>query len=314
MIISSKGIKIIGSGAGLPISSKSNHELWPETDEWVKRTLGIFERRVIGDGESLLDLCVQAANEALEDAGILGSDLDAIIIATSTPDLINPSMAVLVHDALNGKPECMSLDIQAVCAGFIHALAITSSLSSASAGKYYLLIGADQFSKITNFESRDCVFFGDAASAMVIESTDQLNRFSVEVFSDGSGWKSFFTPRSEGTFEMNSKEVSKNASSKLPDSIKKVCNHLEIQVSDISQFFTHQPSKGVLDKLLHTLEIPESKAFRNIEDRGNTAAATIPLVFYESRQKDKIKAGEFVCFSAIGSGWVWGSAILEWAK
>jgi 3-oxoacyl-[acyl-carrier-protein] synthase-3 len=314
MIISSKGIKVIGSGAGLPLSLKSNHELFPETDEWVKSTLGISQRGILGESESLLELCIQAANEALGEAGISGKDLDAIIVATSTPDFTNPSMAVLVHDAIDGKPECMSLDIQAVCAGFIHALAITSSLNSAGAGKYYLLIGADQFSKITNFESRDCVFFGDAASAMLLESTDDSNRFSVEVFSEGSGWESFYTSRSEGTFRMNSKEVSKNATLKLPDSIRNICKYLEIQVEDISQFFTHQPSKGVLNKLLDTLKIPEEKAFRNIENRGNTAAATIPLVFYESQQKGKLKPGEFACFSAIGSGWVWGSAILEWAK
>lgn len=314
MFITCTGLKIVGTGSGLPQNSLKNQALWPETAEWVESNLGIKERRMVGENENLLSLCLQAANQALAKAGVNGSQIDAIIVATSTPDQINPSMASMLHGKLGGNPNCMSLDIQAVCAGFIYGLALVSSMINSKSGRYFLLIGADQFSSITDFNSRDCVFFGDGAAAMLIEATDQENKFGVEVFTEGQGWENFHTPSTSRKFQMDGREVSSNASRKLPASVESICARLGVSIDKVSQFFTHQPSKVVLDKFNLALGLTIDKTFRNLEYRGNTAGATVPLVFHESGYFDRARVGDFICFSAIGSGWVWGSAVLEWPK
>lgn len=311
MRIKCTGVKISGSGSALPSYSIKNNELWPETDSWVSEKLGIQERRFIREPETLTSLCVSAANEAIMAAGISTSDLDCIIVATSTPDFINPSMASLVHGELNASVNCAAFDIQGVCAGFIYALGLLSSLVKSESGKYFLLIGADQFSEITDFSKRDCVFFGDAAAALVFETTQNNSYLAVELSASG-GASAFRTPKNTNKYEMNAKEVSSYASKTLPESVKSVCDFAKVSVKDISYFFTHQPSKPVLDNLEKALELKKGVLQRNISNRGNTAAATVPLLFHESKLIKKISNGELICFSGIGAGWVWGSAIMKW--
>ena len=187
------------------------------------------------------------------------------------------------------------------------------SLLLTKSGKYFLLIGADQFSKITDYNDRNCVIFGDPAAAIMIESTDYDNFLAVELHSEGSGWENFHTSRKKGTFFINAKEVSQNASSKLPTSIQSICSYAGIEPKDVSLYVTHQPSKPVLDSLETSLNLEPGKLLRNIKHRGNTAGATIPLLFDEMDVINRAKKGDYICFSAIGSGWVWGSAILKWA-
>jgi 3-oxoacyl-[acyl-carrier-protein] synthase-3 len=305
------GLKLLGSGSSIPSKKVSNNNLWPESSNWVSERLGILERRFISGQETLSELCVSAAVEALNSAGISASDLDCIIIATSTPDHINPSMASLVHGRLKAPTSCAAFDVQGVCAGFVYALGLMSSLAQSNSGKYFLLIGADQFSTITDFSSRDCVFFGDAAGALVFEKTHSNSYLAVELSASG-GSEAFYTPIKSRTFEMNSKEVSRYANKTLPESIRSVCKFANVKIDEISYFFTHQPSKPVLDSLEFSLGLKEGILQRNIHNRGNTAAATIPLVFHESNLKTKINNGELICFAGIGSGWVWGSAIMKW--
>lgn len=307
------GIRILGSGSSLPGRMRTNNDLRPDTSDWVEDRLGIVERSHINPAELLLDSILEASKIALDAAGISAQDLDFIIIATSTPDYINPSTASIIHGLLGAKDSCASFDLQAVCAGFVYALSMVASYSGVKAGRYFLVIGADQFSKITDFDDRNCVFFGDAAAAMVIESTESLDSYlALDLHTDGFGWESFHTPKSTSTFSMNSKEVALSATTKLPASIQAVCNYANVKVSDIQYFVTHQPSKPVLDKLEETLEISEGRLLRNIKLRGNTAGATIPLLFDELQVIKMAKPGDLICFSAIGAGWVWGSAILKW--
>lgn len=311
MRIKCTGVKISGSGSALPSHCVKNNELWPETDTWVSEKLGIQERRFIREPETLTSLCVSAANEAMIAAGISAGDLDCIILATSTPDFINPSMASLVHGELNASANCAAFDIQGVCAGFIYALGLLSGFVNSGSGKYFLLIGADQFSGITDFSKRDCVFFGDAAAALVFEATHNNSYLAVELSASG-GASAFRTPKNTSKYEMNAKEVSSYASKALPESVKSVCDFAKVSVEDIAYFFTHQPSKPVLDNLENTLELKNGVLQRNISSRGNTAAATIPLLFHESKLNKKISDGDLICFSGIGAGWVWGSAIMKW--
>lgn len=305
------GIKISGSGSAIPSYGIKNNELWPETAGWVSEKLGIQERRFIREPDTLTSLCVSAANEAMIAAGISAKDLDCIIVATSTPDFINPSMASLVHGELEASASCAAFDIQGVCAGFIYALGLLSSLVNSKSGKYFLLIGADQFSQITDFSKRDCVFFGDAAAALVFEATQNNSYLAVELSASG-GADAFRTPKNTSKYEMNAKEVSAYASKTLPESVRSVCDFAKVSIEDISYFFTHQPSKPVLDNLENALELKKGVLQRNISNRGNTAAATIPLLFHESRLDKTINDGDLICFSGIGAGWVWGSAIMKW--
>ena len=243
---------------------------------------------------------------------IMAHELDAIIVATSTPDFINPSMASMLHGRLGAHINCASFDVQAVCAGFVYALGTVTSLIASGAGKNFLVVGADQFSKITDFDDRNCVFFGDAAGAMVVTSTSGDSFLNVELKTEGKGWESFNTPSDTKKFKMNSSEVSKNATAKLPASIRSISEFSGISTDEINWFVTHQPSKPVLDSLEVELMIAPGRLLRNIEYRANTAGATIPLLFSEMEVMSRAKSGDYICFSAIGSGWVWGSAILKW--
>ena len=312
MKLRAQGVRILGSGSAVSGIKVKNSDLHPETASWVESRLGIFERRHLKSDENLIDLIEEASIKAMKMSGINASDLDAIIIATSTPDFTNPSMAAILHGRIGAGVECSSFDIQAVCAGFVYGLSQIATLIAAQAGRFFLLIGADQFSKITDFDHRNSVFFGDGAGAMVFEATNGDSFLAVETNTEGAGWQSFHTPRAIGTFNMNSKEVASNASTKLPESIRSIANYSSILVSEIDLFVTHQPSKTVLDSLENSLNIPSGKLLRNIELRGNTAGATIPLLFDESQVMNLARKGDHICFAAIGSGWVWGSAIIKW--
>jgi 3-oxoacyl-[acyl-carrier-protein] synthase-3 len=312
MKLSVSGVKILSAASAVSENKVTNVDLRPDTADWVENKLGITERRYLGNEDSLIDLIEVAAREAILKSGIAIAEIDAIIVATSTPDFVNPSMASLLHGRIEANTNCASFDLQAVCAGFIYGLASVASLISSGAGKYFLLIGADQFSKITDFSDRNCVFFGDAAGAMVIASTEGDSFLSIEINSEGSGWKSFHTTRQSGTFDMTASEVAKSATSKLPKSIRSICDFAQIDLEDISWFITHQPSKPVLDSLEQELGLSPGKLLRNYELRGNTAGATIPLLFDEMKVIGLAKKGDYLCFSAIGAGWVWGSAILKW--
>jgi 3-oxoacyl-[acyl-carrier-protein] synthase-3 len=312
MLISASGLQIIGVGLSVPDKNVTNEEIWPDTSEWVKNNLGIQARRHISHGESLLDLCFKAATESLKSAGISALDIDCIIVATSTPDYINPSMAAIIHGMIGARQDCPAMDVQAVCAGFIYALGVAASFSNNNAGKHFLIIGADQFSKITDFDARDSVFFGDAAAAMIIKKTNSTNQFALELFADGAGWKDFHTHQDDRKFKHNGKAVTLKATEKIPEAILGLCKKIGLDHDKISHFFTHQPSKVVLDKIELSLGLAPNKIYRNLETRGNTASASIPSVFVDANKFKEIKQGEWVCFAAIGSGWVWGAAILEW--
>ncbi len=307
-----QGIRIVGTGSSVSQNSISNFQLRADTASWVEERLGIKERRHLRPDEPLIIGIESAAKQALRAAKLESKELDAIIVATSTPDYLNPSMAAILHGRLGASSKCASFDLQAVCAGFVYALGTVASLIASGAGKNFLIVGADQFSKITDFDDRNCVFFGDGAGAMLIQATDGDSFLSVELNSEGKGWDSFHTPANSGTFKMNSADVAKNATEKLPASIRSICDFSGLTIGAIDWFITHQPSKPVLDSLESELGIAPGRLLRNIEYRGNTAGATIPLLFSEMDVLNRAKSGDYVCFSAIGSGWVWGSAILKW--
>lgn len=307
------GLRISGHGSAIPSQVKTNDDLFSSTANWVTSRLGIDERRHLTSSESFVDLCEKAALNAILNSHSELQDFEGIIVATSTPEMINPSMASMLHGRLGMPDSAMTFDIQAVCAGFVYGIGTVAAISNLSGTGKWLLIGADQFSRITDFNSRDCVFFGDAAAAMVIEKTKENNKCFFEFGSHGKGWEGFTTSEETRTFKMNSRSVFESASTRLPTAIRGACSAVGISVQDVSHFFVHQPSKPVLDALEKTLEIPEGRLYRNIRDRANTAGATVPLLFSEMQTKGiKIKNEEWVCFAAIGAGWVWGVALMQW--
>lgn len=311
MKFGAKGVRISGHGSAVSNFARTNEDLRSDTAAWVEDRLGIKERRHLQSDESLISVVEKAALQALKMSDLEVDEIDCIIIATSTPDFINPSMAAILHGRLGASSNCASFDIQAVCAGFVYALGTVTSLIASGAGKNFLIVGADQFSKITDFDDRNCVFFGDGAGAMIIQSTSGDSFLNVELHSEGKGWESFHTPRDTRTFKMESSEVAKSATVKLPASIRSICDSSGISTDEVTWFVTHQPSKPVLDSLEAELKIKPGRLLRNIEYRGNTAGATIPLLFSEMDVLSRAKSGDYICFSAIGSGWVWGSAILK---
>jgi 3-oxoacyl-[acyl-carrier-protein] synthase-3 len=318
MKIYQQGVFISGTGSAVPEKIVTNYDLSlksPTNSEWASEVLGIESRRHLQNSETLLDLCVSAANSALLDSNKSINDIDAIIIATSTPDYVNPSMASQLHGALNAKNETAAFDVQAVCSGFLHALGISIKILGNTSNSNVLILGADQFSKITDFTSRDSVFFGDGAGAAVISwSSDPDTFVAVELYADATDWQGFYTSRLSQTFEMTGKLVKEKAVKELPHAFKKLVQDLGFKVSEIESIFPHQPSKPVLDALESALELDAGILKRNLVHRANTAGATIPLLLNESLKLKEIRDGSLVGFAAIGSGWTWGVALTRWSK
>lgn len=318
MRIRKSGVYISGTGSAIPSKIVTNDFLAaqsPTNSSWVKSTLGIESRRHLNSDETLLSLCISAAKLALMDAGKAIEEMDAIIVATSTPDFLNPSMASQLHGALGAKSETAAFDIQAVCSGFLFGLGVAVQIVTDDLESNVLVLGADQFSKITDFAKRDSVFFGDGTGAAVISrSTDPEAFIAVDLYTDSSNWEGFHTPSKEGKFSMTGRLVKETATRELPVAIRKIIGELGFTLQDIDALFPHQPSKVVLDELEESLDLRPGVLKRNIEHRGNTAGATVPLLLDEYLKTSKLKPGALVAFAAIGSGWTWGAAVTKWIK
>lgn len=311
------GAYISGTGSAVPSTIVTNEDLaknCPTNAEWVNDVLGIKSRRHLSDSETLLELCVLSARSSLLNSKKSINDVDAIIVATSTPDYINPSMASQLHGALNANSHTAAFDIQAVCSGFLYGLGVAAKLLGDDVSNV-LLVGADQFSKITDFSNRDSVFFGDGAGAAVISrSSDPKSFIAVDLYADSHNWKGFHTLRSDSKFVMTGSLVKKKATKELPRALKKLVEDLGFQIDEITAIFPHQPSKPVLDELEQALNLRPGVLKRNIELRGNTAGATVPLLLDETRGQCPIPNGSLVGLAAIGSGWTWGAALTRWVE
>ena len=292
-------MKILGTGTGLPLHIVKNKKIesWGlSSDKWIKENLGIKERRVSFAPSSSLG--IRAAEEAIKNAGLGALDIDLLIVATSTPDKINPSTACIIQHRI-GAYNAVCFDVNAVCAGFVYALTLAHELPYKNA----LVIGVDTFSHITDWADRDCVFFGDGAGAVVVNKSDDL--FHYKLKSDGRGRYGFYTNKGE-TFNMNGKEVYKQATTVLPKLIENTLIEANLKIEDISCLLPHQASKNVLNELAKKIGLPFSKVKTNLDKYGNTAGASIPILIHENELKGN------VLIAAIGSGWVYGVIVMEW--
>ena len=309
-------VRIAGTGSFAPARIVTNAELaqrTPTSAAWVEETLGIRERRIADENEFCSDLAAQAGRAAIEDAGLKVNDIQLIIVATATPDRKAPSTACIVHDKLGITNFCPAFDISAVCSGFLYAMTIACQFIEAGTYDNVLIIGADTFSKITDWTRRDCVFFGDGAGAVVLQrSTNPKSLFSSVLKADGAGMDHFTVYPYDAHFTMNGKAVYETGTTVLPEAINQIVHANGLSKSDIAMVVPHQPSIRLLRRTAELLEIPVEKIKMNMDRYANTAGATIPLLLDEVNKKGEIKENDLIVFAAVGSGWTWGAALFRW--
>lgn len=312
-----KKVTIKGIGSYLPSTIVANKELEAAvgtTDEWVQSKLGIVERRVASDQETPSTIGYEAALKALENANISKEDLDMIIVATSSPEQISPSTACIIHNKLNIKKNVPAFDINAVCSGFVYAISIAAPLISSGACKNVLIIATEVYSKVTNWNDQHCVFFGDGAGAIVLSSSEEGYVITqLQANGNGTGMTGFNLPLDK-PFVMRGKEVWNQAIKVLPSSITDVLQEANLQASDLTMLVPHQPSINILKIVAEEVGLPMSKVKTIMDRYANIAGASIPIALEDAIAKGEIQIGDKIMLTAIGSGWTWGSILLNYQK
>ena len=308
-------VTIKGTSSYLPKKILTNQEISKKidtTDEWIYKKLGIKERRISSELESVSDMGYNAATLVLRDANMNKEDIDMIIVATSSPEKISPSTACTIHKKLGINRDIPTFDINAVCSGFVYALTIGSSLVSSGAYKNIMIIASESYSKHTDFTDRHCVFFGDGAGAIIIGESEKGWIYSkIKSNGSGTGMSGFIMPLNS-PFIMKGKEVWDQAIKVLPDSINEVLEETHLTIDDISMVVPHQPSINILKIIAEKNKIPFNKVKTVMDKYANIAGASIPIALDESIKNKEIKKGEKILLTAIGSGWTWGSLVINY--
>ena len=323
-------VKITGTGSYVPEKVITNEYLETVIDtnaDWIYENLGIKERRVAAENEATSDLASHAALRAIENAGLTVSDIDLIIVATATPDRLAPSTAAIVQDKIEAY-NAVAFDISAVCSGFLYGMSVASQYIATSVYDNVLVIGADTFSRITDWTRRDAVFFGDGAGAAVFSHGNSDEGFlAFRLYTDGRGKWNYTIPAGGSEipsshesvdkglhyFQMNGREVYNTGTKVLPISINQVLDDTGLTIDDIDFMIPHQPSIKILKKTAETLNLPWEKVLTNMDKYANTSGGTIPILLDESNRSGKLKRGSTLLFAAVGSGWTYGAAILRWS-
>jgi len=298
--------KITGTGICVPEMVVPNKEISNNPD-WVQTTLGIKTRRISNLSEDSAYLGTISGGNAIRNARIPFDDVDMIIIATSTPVQTTPSTASIIKDNL-GLSNAFPFDVVAVCNGFTVALSIANQYIISGIYKNILVIGTDTFSKITDWDNRNCVFFGDGSGAMVVSSSIEKGFHGFSLGSSSVN-RLGFDCKLNDTFTMNSRQVYDTAIEHLPKMINEVLEISNMVIGDIDYVVPHQPSIKILLEVAKRIGIDESKVMRNMDKYGNTVSATIPILFHET--KDKFKKGDKILLASIGAGWTYGASIYE---
>jgi 3-oxoacyl-[acyl-carrier-protein] synthase-3 len=323
-----RNVKIIGTGSYLPDTIFTNEYLetiLPTNSQWIYDNIGIKERRIASKDQTTSDLASMAGERAICDAGLNASDIDLIIVATATPDRKAPSTAAFVHNKL-GTVNAAAFDINAICSGFLFAMSTASQYISTGVYTNVLVIGADTFSKITNWTHRNAVFFGDGAGAVVLSSANVLEGFlAYRIYTDTTTDMLGFTIPGGGAeipldstnlheqyFVMDGKAVFNSATRVLPQAINQVLIDTGLSIDEINLMIPHQPSIRILKKTAELVGLPFEKVMTNMEKYANTSGGTIPILLDEVKKAGIIMKGDNILFAAIGSGWTYGAAITKW--
>ena len=318
---------VLGCGSYLPRRILTNAELARQidtSDDWIVQRTGIRQRHIAAEGEFTSHLATHAAQAALANAGIDAQSIDLIVLATSTPDNTFPATAVAVQHAL-GINHGAAFDLQAVCSGFVFALATADNFLRCGAYKRALVIGAETFSRILDWTDRGtCVLFGDGAGAVVLEAQEQPGGISdrgvltTHLRSDGRHKSKLFvdggpsSTQTVGHLRMEGREVFKHAVGMITDVIVDAFNATGQNAETVDWFVPHQANKRIIDASAHKLHIAPDKVVLTVDLHGNTSAASIPLALSVAVNDGRIRRGNLVLLEAMGGGFTWGSALLRW--
>lgn len=318
---------VSGCGSYLPekvVTNKEMEELVDTTDEWIIERTGIKQRHIAEKGQLTSDLALKAAEKALDHAGLTADDIDLIVVATSTPDQTFPSTATRVQAAL-GMTHGAAFDVQAVCSGFIYALATADNFIKAGQAKHALVIGAETFSRILDWEDRTtCVLFGDGAGAVVISAQEGEGNnqdqgiLSSHLHSDGRYNELLYvdggvsSTQSTGYLRMKGKEVFRHAVVNLANVVKEALEFNDLTADDVDMVVPHQANKRILDATIRKLKIDPKKVAITVSRHANTSAASIPLALDEVVKEKRIARGDIVVLEAMGGGFTWGSCLIRW--
>jgi 3-oxoacyl-[acyl-carrier-protein] synthase-3 len=316
-------IGITGLGTHVPERVLTNDELATmvdTSDEWIRERTGIRERRVASDEEALTDIALPAARAALDDAGVDAADVDLLVCATVTPDMMFPTSSALIADAL-GMPKAAAYDLLAGCTGFVYALAQAYGMVASGLSRRALVIGGDVLSKILDWEDRSTlVLFGDGAGAVVVEPVDHGGFLGFELGADGGGGKHLWLPGSgsrkfddpDSYVKMNGREVFRFATRIMVYSAAQILSECGKTVEDVDVYIPHQANKRIIDYAADKLGIPEAKTVVNVDRFGNTSSGSIPLALTDARAEGRLRDGALVLMTGMGAGLTWGSALIEW--
>lgn len=319
--------QIVGSGSALPKRAVSNAELAEQvdtSDEWITERTGIKNRYLAGEGETTASLATDAARAALDNAGLGPDAIDLIIVATATPDQTFPASATIVQERL-GCNGGIAFDVAAVCSGFLYALGTADAMLKSGMAKRALVIGAEVFSRILDWEDRaTCVLFGDGAGAIVLEAHDVApddrdapgvlatrlhadGRYNDLLYVDGGP----STTQTVGKLRMKGREVFRHAVTNLANVLEEVLDDAGYKPADIDWVVPHQANARILSATARKLGLPEDKVIVTVSEHANTSAASVPLAFDKARGDGRIKPGDLVVFEAMGGGFTWGASLIR---
>ena len=318
--------EIVGCGGYLPEKIVTNAELADRletSDEWIHQRTGIRQRHVAAVGELTSDLATSAARQALKSAGMKGNDLDLIVLATATPDHTFPATATKVQAQL-GMTRGAAFDVQAVCTGFIYALATADALVRARQARTALVIGAETFSRILDWQDRGtCVLFGDGAGAVVLQAAEGREKgargiLSSHLHSDGSNYELLYvdggpsTTGTSGFLRMEGREVFRHAVQRLAEVVDEALAANGLSDRDIDWLVPHQANRRIIDSMGRKLGLPPEKVVVTIDRHANTSAASVPLALADAVANGRIRRGQLVLLEAMGGGLTWGASLVRW--
>lgn len=324
--MSKQTVLMTSVGAYLPANVVTNEDLsaYVDTsDEWIQRRTGITQRHFVADGETTADLASHAANQVLANAAMQPQDIDLIIVATTTPDNTFPSTATKVQHQI-GAVGAIAFDVQAVCAGFIYAVDVAEAMLRGGRGRRALVIGAESFSKLLDWQDRTtCVLFGDGAGAVILEITDEASDWGIRssvLHADGAHRDILYVdggPSSTndvGHVRMEGKEVFRHAVEKLAAVMDEALAAADMQPQDIDWLVPHQANIRIIDAMQKKMQLPSEKVIRTVAAHANTSAASIPLALATAVGDGRVQNGDLLAMEAIGGGLVWGAALVKFGR
>jgi 3-oxoacyl-[acyl-carrier-protein] synthase-3 len=318
--------RIAGTGSYLPGRRLSNADMVADlglkgvitSDEWIVERTGIKARHFADDGVYSSDLALQASKNALQAAGLQASDLDLIIVATSTPDMVFPSTACILQGKL-GALGCAAFDVQAVCSGFIYALTVADAMIRAGAARKALVVGAEIFSRLLDFQDRTtCVLFGDGAGAVVLQASDTPGILACDLHADGSHVEILCVPGhlnggavlGDPLLRMDGQAVFKLAVGVLDEAARAVLEKAGKTIDDVDWLIPHQANIRIMQSAARKLKLPMEKVVVTVDQHGNTSAASVPLALDAAVRAGQVKKGQTLMLEAVGGGFTWGAVLL----